>query len=294
MKRIPFVPIPIDKAKKMSKKFLGIGDNLARMFPDLDFQLRQTKVDMEPREWMAIAFYTSMTYFIIVFSIVFLYAFRAFDITYAFILSGLFGAIVGFLSFIYIAIYPRLFVNRNTKDIDSYLPPALHHLLVQVRSGITLYDSMVSISRSDYGLVSKIFRQAVNEINTGKSETEALEYLARENPSLYFRRIIWQVINALKSGSDIGDTIKNIVDNLVLEQRVSIKKYGAQLNPMALFYMVLVVIFPTLGIIFILVLFSFIGSMFNVEWLLLGILGFITIFQFMFMGLIKSRRPPGI
>ncbi|MBU0530138.1 MAG: type II secretion system F family protein [Candidatus Aenigmatarchaeota archaeon] len=294
MKRIPFVPLSIDKAKKITRRFLGIGENLSRMFPNLDFQLRQTKVDMEPREWMAIAFYAGLTYFALVFAVLFIYAVKTFALLQAVLLSGGFGFLVGLITMVYIAMYPKLFVSRNIRDIDSFLPQALHHLLVQVRSGITLYDSMVSIARSNYGMVSKIFRQSVNEINTGKSEIEALEYLARENPSLYFRRVLWQMINALKSGSDIGDTIKNIVDNLVLEQRVAIKKYGAQLNPLALFYMVLVVIFPTLGIIFLLVLFSFIGTLFNIELILIGILGFITIFQFMFMGLIKSKRPPGI
>lgn len=294
MKRIPFVPMSIDKAKKIAKRFLGIGENLSRLFPGLEFQLHQSKMDIEPREWMTIAFYTAATYFVIIFSFILLIAIPRFDLLYAFGMSFLFAAVVGGGFFLYISIYPKLFLNRNTKEIDAFLPAALHHLLVHVRSGITLYDSLVSIARSDYGMVSKLFRQAVNEINTGKSEIEALEYLARENPSLYFRRILWQLINALKSGSDIGETIKNIVDNLVLEQRVAIKKYGAELNPLALFYMVLVVIFPTLGIIFVLILFSFIGSIVSVELILIGILGFITIAQFMFMGLIKSKRPPGI
>jgi len=294
MKRIPFVPLSIDKAKKVTKRFLGIGENLSRMFPGLQFQLEQAKIEMEPREWMSVAFLSSMIYGVIVFVLFYVVSIRQLIFSQSLLLSIFFGFIVGFAVFFYLSLYPRLFVNKNTRDIESHLPPALHHLLVQVRSGITLYDSMVSIARSNYGLISVVFKNAVNEINTGKSEIEALEVLAEANSSLYFRRILWQMINALKSGSDIGDTIKNIVDNLVLEQRVAIKKYGAQLNPLALFYMVLVVIFPTLGIIFLLVLFSFVGTIFNVELILVGILGFITIFQFMFTGLIKSKRPPGV
>ncbi len=134
----------------------------------------------------------------------------------------------------------------------------------------------------------------MNEINTGKSEISALERLARENPSLYFRRVMWQLVNSLKSGADIGDTIKNLVDTLSEDQRISIKKYGSALNPMALMYMLFAVIFPTLGITFLLVISSFIGIGFDVQWILLGILGFLLIFQFMIIGLIKSRRPVGI
>jgi pilus assembly protein TadC len=118
--------------------------------------------------------------------------------------------------------------------------------------------------------------------------------LARQNPSLYFRRIMWQMVNALKSGADIGDTIKQIVDTLSEEQRIAIKKYGAQLNPLALMYMIFAVIFPTLGITFLLVVSSFIGIGIDIQYVLLGILGFLLMFQFMIIGLIKSRRPIGI
>jgi pilus assembly protein TadC len=137
-------------------------------------------------------------------------------------------------------------------------------------------------------------RKVVNEINTGKSEAEALEKITRETPSLFFRRVMWQMINALKSGADIGLVMKEIVDNMAMEQRVAIKKYGATLNPLALMYMLFAVIFPTLGITFLLVLSSFTGAKFNLELVLMGILGVILLFQFMFIGLIKSRRPAGI
>ena len=118
----------------------------------------------------------------------------------------------------------------------------------------------------------------------------ALEELARDNPSLHFRRIMWQIVNSLNSGADIGSTVKEIVDNIVAEQRTAIKKYGSELNPLALFYMILVVIFPTLGIIFLLVLFSFVGTAMSIEVILMGILAMVTFAQFMFMGIMKFRR----
>ena len=105
---------------------------------------------------------------------------------------------------------------------------------------------------------------------------------------------IWQIVNALKSGSDIGQTLKQIVNDLAVEQRVAIKKYGSELNPLALFYMMLVVIFPTLGIVFILILFSFVSVAIDIHVILMGVLAFLLIFQIMFIGMIKSKRPVGI
>lgn len=294
-KRIPLLPFPLPKAMKMSRRFLGIGETLSHMFPGTAFHLEQSGYDYDEREWMAMAFFSAAFYFIVLSGPLALLTIAArIDPVRAIGISFLVGFVVGFVALIYITMYPKLSVTRKVNQVERYLPYGLHHLLIEVRSGVPLYNSLVSIAQSNYGRLSLEFKRAVNEINTGKSVVAALEMLARDNPSLYFRRVIWQMVNALKSGADIGQTIKQIVDNLSEEQRISIKKYGAQLNPLALMYMIFCVIFPTLGITFLLVISSFIGIGFDIEYMLLGILGFLIMFQFMLIGLIKSRRPVGI
>ncbi|MCK4497038.1 MAG: type II secretion system F family protein [Candidatus Aenigmarchaeota archaeon] len=294
-KRIPILPLPLEKASKISKRFLGVGETLSHFFPGLDFELEQAGFDYEPREWCAIAVFCFVFYFCILSSLMFtlMVALKA-EIVRVLIISLPVGFVIGFVSLLYLTFYPKLYVNRKTRNIEKNLPTTLHHLLIEIKSGVPLYNSLVSIAQSKYGTLSDEIRKAVNEINTGKSEIAALEALARENPSLYFRRVMWQLVNSLKSGADIGDTIKNLVDTLSEDQRIAIKKYGSVLNPMALMYMLFAVIFPTLGITFLLVISSFIGVGFDVQWILVGILGFLLIFQFMLIGLIKSRRPVGI
>ena len=294
-KRIPLLPFPLPRARKMSRRFLGIGESLSHMFPGLEFNLEQSGLDFDAREWMALAFFTAIFYFSVLFGPMALLTLAArIEPTLAIGVSFLVGFVIGFISLIYLAMYPKLSVTRKVNQMEHFLPYGLHHLLIEVRSGVPLYNSLVSIAQSKYGMLSQEFRRAVNEINTGKSEIAALEMLARENPSLYFRRVIWQLVNALKSGADIGQTIKQIVDNLGEEQRIAIKKYGAQLNPLSLMYMIFCVIFPTLGITFLLVISSFIGIGIDIQYLLIGILVFLMMFQFMLIGLIKSRRPTGV
>lgn len=294
-KRIPLVPFPMPAVEKMSKRFYGMGESLSRMFPGLEFELEQAGFDYEPREWMAIAFFTAVFYFSMLFApLVLLTIAVKIELARAIGIPFLVAFVIGMVSMIYISLYPKLSVTKKVNDVEKYLPFMLHHLLIEVRSGVPLYNALVSIAQSDYGKLSLEIRRAVNEINTGKSEIAALEMLARQNPSIYFRRIMWQMVNALKSGADIGDTLKHIVDSLSEEQRIAIKKYGAQLNPLALMYMIFAVIFPTLGITFLLVISSFIGLGIDIQYVLLGILAFLLMFQFMIIGLIKSRRPVGI
>lgn len=295
MKRVPLVPFPLDKAKKISRIFIGIGESASKFFPSLDWDLDQAKMEMEPREWVAIAIFSAGFYFVMLFGLMMVIT-RAARVmpTQGFGVSLLVGLSISGAAFFYILMYPKLLAKKKIKSVDENLPHALHHLLIQIRSGVPLFNCLVSISHGDYGRLSKEIERTVDEINTGKSEIAALEALARDNPSLYLRRVLWQVVNALKSGADVGSTIKQIVDNLAVEQTMAIKKYGAQLNPIAMLYMVFCVIMPTLGITFLLALGSFVGLSFNMEYMLLGILGFLVMFQFMLIGMIKSKRPVGI
>lgn len=293
--KIPFLPLPYDKVRSITDHFLGLGENFAAMFPSLEYDLVQSGFEISPRRWMAIAFFVFMFYFSIIFAVLFLITFVARIEIYKALTVSLFAGLgIGLGSFMFLSFYPKLSSQKKVNSIEKNLPYVLHHILVEVRAGVPLYDTFVSIARSDYGLLTNEMRMVVNEINTGKSEAEALEKITRETPSFFFRRVMWQMINALKSGADIGNTMKEIVENLAVEQRVAIKKYGAQLNPLALMYMLFAVIFPTLGITFLLVLTSFTGISFNLEIVLVGIIGILVLFQFMFVGLIKSRRPMGI
>ena len=294
-KRIPILPLPLEKAAGISRRFIGIGESISHIFPNLDFELEQAGLDFEPREWCSIAVFSFLFYFTMIFGLLFVVMIAAeAEMVRVLMISLPSGLGIGFVSLIYLLFYPKLYVNRKIRNIEKNLPTALHHLLIEIRSGVPLYNSLVSVSQSKYGALSAEIRKAVNEINTGKSEISSLEILARENPSLYFRRVMWQIVNSLKSGADIGDTIKSLVDSLQEDQRIAIKKYGSSLNPLALMYMLFAVIFPTLGITFLLVISSFIGIGFDIEFMLLAILGFLLIFQFMIIGLIKSRRPVGI
>ncbi len=71
-----------------------------------------------------------------------------------------------------------------------------------------------------------------------------------------------------------------------------IQSYGGRLSPLAMFYMMVSIIFPALGITFLIVLSTFIQSLGqNYKMIIYGILGLVILFQIVFLGLIKSRRP---
>ncbi len=295
MQTIPFLPFKKEVALKLAHRFMGFGEFAAKFFPRLKFDLSESEMDYEPREWITFSLIGFFMYYILIGLVMFLVTFRYLDVLMSLGLSIGSGFGVGGMVFFVISMYPRVQVNKKVRGIEKNLPGALHQILVQIRAGVPLFQCITGVAKSGYGRLSEEMKKAMNEINTGKSEAAALELIARDTPSLHFRRIMWQLVNSIKSGADVGETIKEIVNDISVEQRIEIKKYGSTLNPLTMMYMMFAVIMPTLGITFLLVLSTFSGGLaIDINMMLILILIFLVIFQVMFIGMVKSRRPSGI
>src|SRR3989344_5972338 len=95
-----------------------------------------------------------------------------FKVPSAFILSIIIVILSsGFIAFAQIN-YPRAYFNRKQKELEVNLMPALEDMLVQLNSGVPLFDILVNISLSDYGEISNEFKRAVKKINAGKPQGE--------------------------------------------------------------------------------------------------------------------------
>jgi len=288
MKRIPFVPYPIPKALKAAKPFLFISSKLVKFNPFLAQKLIQAEIDLKDREYLAIAVFSSVFWFFLIFSL-----FTIFGLMIGknlLFLSFFFSLLISFVIFAYINFYPNLILVKKDRDVERNLIFAVRHLFVQVKSGVSIFDAMVSVSKGNYGVISEEFEKCVKEIATGKEEIQALEELAFRTPNTNFKRIIWQIVNSLRAGGDIGNTLNTIAHNLSEEQKVKIRKYGSQLSPLALIYLMSTVILPTLGITFLIIFSAFVGLQIP-ETIFYLILFVTVVFQVMLIGLIKNRRP---
>ena len=292
LKRVPFSPLPFNKALDYSRNLglMGLGNRVSKLFPHLSLYLFQSEAHLDNDEYTTIAIFTGVFWFLFIFAVGTLLSFiTQLPPNY---LSIIFvsSSAVFLLSFFYIMFYPKVLVTRRTRLLEKDLLFALRHLMVQSKSGIPLFDSMASVARSNYGLVSRELNEVVRKISTGMRDVDALEELALKNPSLYFRRSLWQISNAIRAGADIGNTLEIIITNLSNEQRILVRKYGSQLNPLAFIYMMFGVIMPSLGIALLITLSSFTGLPVKPYFFWI-ILSFLILFKFNFLGIVKSRRP---
>jgi flagellar protein FlaJ len=206
------------------------------------------------------------------------------------VLLGIFaGILVWIASFFTILFYPAVVARRRTRDLETNLIPALRQLLINVKSGVPLFQAMTSVS-TGYGPVSGEFAKMVGKMNAGVAQTDVLNEASMRNPSFRFRRVLWQISNALKVGSDVGSAIEEMISELTKERIAEIHRYGQELNPWVMIYMVLAVVLPSLGITMIIIIMSFMNVLIPVT-VFPAVFLFLLGFQLFFISFVKSRRP---
>jgi len=285
---VPLLIVPKKHAMRNAHYFYGIA---SRMLPKMKFlkkALDGLESDLSPTEYIGLSLFNSLVYFFLAGILVFAVFFKAgVGMPAAWGLGG--GLLASFSVLLLCIIYPRWLANKKVEQIDRDLLFAARHLRIQTTAGVPLFDSMVSASHG-YGGVSHEFEKIVTNVQAGANLADALEESAARNPSYYYSRILWQMSNAVKSGTEIGPVLSDIVDFLAEEQRIEMRNYGAQLNSLAIMYLMACIIVPTISLIFMMVISSFIEIPIT-DTVFAFILGGMIFVQYMFIGVIESRRP---
>lgn len=286
--KVPFTFSELEVLKERSKPFIKFVRRKRTKEKGLDVYLENAPVKISGNQYLSICF-RSLTINFAFMAVLFLGGVWYFQNSYIFL--SVEALVIGFI-FINQLTYPWRFATAREKVIDRNLISVLQDMIVQLNSGVPIFDILVNISRSDYGAASEEFAKIVVGINSGVSQVEALERSGKVNTSLYFRRILWQISNGMRAGSDMTMVIKDGIRALGSEQEIQIQGYGSKLNPLIMFYMLIAVILPSLGITFLII----ISSILNVSGIVLkviffGLFGVVVLVQVLFLGLIKSRRP---
>lgn len=191
--------------------------------------------------------------------------------------------------FYYMIKVPDVKIMRKGKEISKEIVFAGRFLVIELQSGVSLYDAMINVSKN-YEIIGGYFKEIVDKVSMGTSMEDAINETIESAPSSNLTKVLWQILNSLRTGADISKSLSNILDQIAREQIIEVKEYGRKLNPLAMFFMVVAIILPSLGITMFIVLTTFISVNIDLAALLAIalVLGFI---QFMFFSMIKSSRP---
>jgi pilus assembly protein TadC len=200
---------------------------------------------------------------------------------------------VGLLSFPLILLFilqsPKSAIRKRQRDIDKEVLFAGRYLLVKMESGTPLVNTLQDASRG-YGVSAKYFKEIIDEINTGTPVETALENQRTYNASEKFKRIIWQMVSALKTGTDVTGSLRTVIKSIGTQQILEVKEYGKKLNSLMLFYMVVACVAPSLGLTMFLIISGFLSLQLSNS-VLFAILFFLATVQAVFLIMIKATRP---
>jgi flagellar protein FlaJ len=208
--------------------------------------------------------------------------------------SVLLGGAVG-VGVFYVALqnfltFPTHKGKKASKLIDRDIIFASRDLIISLRSGMPLFNAITAIS-TGYGEASKEFAKVVSKVQLGTPLVDAIDEVIEQSKSPSFKRLMLQASVSIKSGADVVEALKSIIDELMQERAIELRKYGQRLNAVAMFYMLFGIIFPSMGIAVITILTTFVAiftvSFTTLEAALVGI----VFLQIVFLRLIVSSRP---
>lgn len=194
--------------------------------------------------------------------------------------------LVGYFFFLLQA--PKNIISKRKRELDQEVLFAGRFLLVKVNSGRPLLNALIEGSQS-YGVSSKYFKEIVEDINLGTPIESALENAVKYSPSEKYRRILFQINTALKVGIDVSIPLTNVIEEITNEQFTEIQRYGKKLNSLALFYMLIAIVLPSIGMAIFVVVGGLLGLPIDRN-IFMVVIGVLMIVQLIFISIFKTTR----
>jgi pilus assembly protein TadC len=254
---------------------------IAAKFPDLRMNLLRSNITSSPeqyvKETVSFAIFMSIAILLIVFMFTkSLFVFLTFPL-------------IVVIMFFYL--FKRAYVSAKKLDqqISREVVFAGRFLIIELESGIPMYNTFENIGRN-YKYVGFYFNNINEKVRLGTSLEDAITETIEVCPSENLRKLLWQILNSISTGANIASALNSVLENIVREQNIEMKEFGNKLNPLAMFYMMIAVIVPSLGITMLIVFSSFV----NIKLTLLSLIVIavaIGLLQLMFLMMIRNSRP---
>jgi flagellar protein FlaJ len=215
----------------------------------LEEDLKKADIPLYPAEYFSFTVGVSFVFAVCMFILVFLLT--QFNLVFA--LVG--GLLVLILLSLLLVNLPSFKLRSGKRDVDKQLPFALRHMSALLTAGISIFDSIVSVSKADYGTLSHELDKVVWDVKSGENLSEALEDAAERINSHSFTRVTIHIRRALQMGGDVSRIISQIADDLTFEMRMKITDFVEKLNAFAIVYIIGGIVGPV-----VLAVFAVVGS----------------------------------
>jgi len=210
----------------------------------IEKDIEKSRIPLYPDEYISfsvgIAFMLSIIFFVLIFILTY---FNIIFALLAFVLSLL-------LISLFLVNVPLLKIGSGSRDVDRQLPFALRHMSSLLTAGISIFDSIVSVSKADYGALSHELDKVVWDVKSGENLSDALEDASERIGSHSFMRVTIHIRRALQMGGDVAKIISQIADDLTFEMRMKVSDFVEKLNAFAIVYLIGGIVGPVVIAVF--------------------------------------------
>jgi flagellar protein FlaJ len=195
--------------------------------------------------------------------------------------------------YIFMKIYPQLKQKRTFDDLNQELPYALRHMGVELKSGKGLHDTLLTVSKANYGSFSGELTRVLEQVRYGKSMESALLEMSNRIGSDGLSRAVQQIVGTLRVGGNLASSLEVIADDISFEMHVKLKDYSQRLNAFILIYTFLAILAPVILLIMLMAASTVMGDIIPSNIL---IIMYVVLFPMIvvFMGVLIKKLEPKI
>lgn len=257
---------------------------LAKSFSDLGVDLYRANMVVDPAKFVALML------------VVGIIAALAFSLLSLLFLPPFLVPVMGFLGFVVgllgTRMVPRIRVATRVKEMDRQAPYVFRHMATQLKSGIGLPETMVSVASADYGAFSEEMYRTIRDVHSGMAMADALERLENRVGSETVKRMTRQVLRTLRTGGDLADILSELADEVSFDLRMKLRDYAQSLNAIGLMFMFADSVAPTVLLIMIMIQSVIARKLYlGTEFITILYLVLIPIALFYFVMIIKRMEP---
>jgi hypothetical protein len=201
--------------------------------------------------------------------------------------------IVFFMLMLYVILsVPKSRIKMRRAAVESDLLYSARFFLLKLESGTPLLNALIDVSRLSTKS-SKFFEEIVSDVYLGTPIEKAIDNAIDFSVSPALTKILEEIKNSLKTGTDIDKELKVTLDDITKLHVIQIQAYGKKLSPLSMFYMIMGTILPSIGAAMLVIASAFLPGVINtIDMKILSFLIFIVaVIQGFFILLFKSLKP---
>jgi tight adherence protein C len=163
------------------------------------------------------------------------------------IVAGGLGAVIGFF-------LPDLLLRnsgqKRQQKIPRALPDALDMLTICVEAGLGFDAALAQVARYTRGPLAAEFARALQEMQIGKSRTEAMRSMGERNTAPEFRAFISAMVQSAELGIPVAQVLREQAKEMRVRRRQRAEEQ-AQKVPVKITFPLILCLFPALLVIII-------------------------------------------